>query len=335
MKALITTPRGKIFDTFFTPENIKLAESLGEIVWNPYERHLTKEEVKALAADCDVYVTTWSSPQLDAEILAAAPNIKLLTHLCGTVKPFVSDAMWERGVRVICGNDYFALSVAEGTVGYMLAAQRDIPKYSTDLKEKRQWKSDEIFTQSLLRKTVGLVSYGAIAKHLVRMLQPFQVKLKVYDIVEIPAADKEKYGIEQVSLDELFSTCEIISIHTPYFDATHHLINKDLLAKIQPNALLVNTSRGPVIDQAALVEELRTGRFRALLDVYEVEPPHADDPLFDVPNLIMMPHMAGPTINLRQYITHDLLLESAAFVDKGAPLKNEVTKARAAQMSLR
>ena len=179
MKALITTPRDKIFDTFFTPDNIKLAESLGEIVWNPFDRHMTKEEIIARVADCDVYVTTWGSPRLDEDILAVAPNMKLLTHLCGTVKPFVSDAMWDCGVRAICGNDYFALSVAEGTVGYILAAQRDIPKYSHRLKEERIWKNDNVYTQSLLRKTIGLVSYGAIARHLVRLLQPFQVKLKV------------------------------------------------------------------------------------------------------------------------------------------------------------
>ena len=126
MKALITVPQGSIFNTFFTKENIELANSLGEMVWNDKSEHFTKDEVKEKIKDCEVYVTSWGSPALTKEILNAAPNLKILVHLCGTVKPFVSDEMWERGIRVISGNEYFAESVAEGTIAYMLSSLRKL-----------------------------------------------------------------------------------------------------------------------------------------------------------------------------------------------------------------
>ncbi len=335
MKAFITLPAGHTFSTFFTPENIRLAESLGQITWNRSTKNLSADQVAELIGDCEVYISAWGAPRLDQTILSAAPSLRLLTHLCGTVAPFVSDMMWERGIRVISGNAYFAESVAEGTVGYILAALRDIPYYSNNLKNNKKWKISTYSNSGLLGKKVGLVSYGAIAKNLVRMLAPFRVKIMVYDIVNIPDEDKERYGIKQTSLEEIFATSDVISLHTPLYDATRKMIDKRLLSMIKEGALFVNTARGGIVDQSALCDQLSTGRFRAFLDVYTKEPPEADDPLYTLPNVMMMPHMAGPTTDIRQIITHDLLLESAGFIDHGQPLKNEIKRAAAGQMSER
>jgi D-3-phosphoglycerate dehydrogenase len=180
---------------------------------------------------------------------------------------------------------------------------------------------------------VGLVSYGAIAKALVKLLKPFRVKLLVYDIVPIPEEDKKEYNITQVSLETVFAESDIVSVHTPLNPHTHHLIGKELFSLIKPGALFLNTARGGVLNQAELEDELEKGRFRAFLDVYEQEPPPPDCRLFNLPNVTMMPHMGGPTIDLRQYIARDLLLESAAFIDRGEPLQHEVSREMAAQMS--
>lgn len=333
MKALISLARGTQYETFFTPENERLASSLGSILWNDAPRPLTKAQVSERIADCDCYVTLWGSARLDADILAHAPRLRLLMHLAGTVVPFVSDEMWERGIRVISGNAYFAESVAEGTVGYMLAALRDIPFYSGRLQREHIWKRPEDLTRGLLGRTVGLVSYGEIARYLVRLLAPFRVRIKVYDVAPLPAADVAAYGLEQTSLADIFSTCDVVSLHTPLYDATHHLIGRDLLRLLRPGALFVNTSRGAIVDQRALEQELATGRFRAVLDVYEQEPPADDCPLFSMENVLMMPHMGGPTVDLHSRITHDLLLESAAYLDRGEPLRHEITRDRARHMS--
>ncbi len=335
MKILVNIHNKAVFDTFFTEENIALANSLGEVIWNDTGDFYKDEGLAELLKDCDVYVTAWGSPALEKKYIEGAPKLKLLCHLCGTVVPFVTDEMWDKGIRVICGNDYFAESVAEGTVAYMLSALRKIPDYMYRLKNDRVWKKEGDWNESLIYKTVGIVSYGAIAKHLVKLLKPFNVKLKVYDIVDIPEKDKEEYGITQCSLEEVFSTSDVISVHTPYNDHTHHLINDRLFSLIQKDALFVNTSRGKVVDQQALINHVTKGDFNAFLDVLETEPVEPDSPLLECDNVKLMPHMAGPTLNLRKVITRDLLLECKDFIDNGIDLKqkDEITRERAVAMS--
>lgn len=333
MKSFISIARGETFDTFFSRANVELTEALGEAVWNGSARRMTAEEVAEKIADCENYVTLWGSPALDSRILDKAPRLKLLTHLGGTVVPFVSEEMWERGIKVISANDYFAESVAEGTLAYILCALRDIPKYSYELKNERKWKTASSYNAGLMGRTVGLVSYGTIARKLVRILSAFKVKIMVYDIKPLPSEDILRYGLIQSSLEDIFSECDIISLHTPLIDATYHLIGGDLLGRIKEGALFVNTSRGAVVDQAALERELSHGRFTAVLDVYEKEPPEADSLLFALPNVMMIPHMAGPTVDLRSYLTHELMLEAAGYIDRGEALTHEITREMASTMS--
>jgi phosphoglycerate dehydrogenase-like enzyme len=111
------------------------------------------------------------------------------------------------------------------------------------------------------------------------------------------------------------------------------LIGEELLSLLPDDALFVNTSRGAVIDQAALENELEKGRFRAFLDVYEKEPPSVESRLYGLPNVIMMPHMGGPTVDLRRDITQALLIEASEFLKNGAPLQHEITRAAASMMS--
>lgn len=329
MKTLISVSNKAVMDTFFTAENIALAESFGEVVW----AYGGKEEIKRLIGDCDLCVTCWGSPRIDDEILDCAPRLRLLTHLGSTVVPVTSDALWDRGIRVISGFDYFSESTAEGAVAYMLAALRRIPFYSNRLKKEGIWRTEGDATNGLIYKTVGIVSYGGVGRHVVRKLAGFSVKIKVYDIVDIPEADKEKYGLEQCGIEELFSTCDVISIHTPYNDRTHHLINDHLLSLIKPGALFVNTARGPIVDQAALTRRLANGEFNAALDVYEKEPIDPADPLLSLDNVMLLPHHGGPTGNLRPVLTRALVLESHEYLDLGIEPKNEISRAYAANMS--
>jgi phosphoglycerate dehydrogenase-like enzyme len=245
----------------------------------------------------------------------------------------VSDAVWERGVRVISGFDYFSESTAEGAIAYMLAALRRIPFYTDRLKRGRIWSCEGDATDGLIYKSVGIISYGGVGRHIVKKLSVFNVDISVYDIVDIDQEEKQRYGFRQSSLEQIFSECDVISLHTPYNCNTHHMIDDRLLSLIKPGALFVNTARGPVVDQAALTEHLKRGDFFAALDVYEKEPIDMDDPLLDLDNVLMLPHQGGVTTNLRRVLTRDLLIESADFVDRGIPLKNEVSPAYAKNMS--
>ena len=336
MKAFISVPLGDAGRGYFTEDTVKYTKELGEVVMNPHARNMTSEEIADIIGDCDVYVTWWGSPKLDNTILSKAQNLKLLAHTGGSVYPYVSPEMWDRGIRVISGNYLMAESVAEGTVAYMLSALRDIPKYSANLKEKGIWRTEDgadCKTKGLKGKTVGIISYGMVAKNVVRVLQPFGVKLLVYDIREIPEEDRIKYGITQVSLPEIFAQSDVVSLHTPLNDKTFHMIGKEHFDLMKDGSLFVNTSRGKVIDQRAMEEALTAGRFKAVLDVYETEPPEKDCALFKLPNVIMIPHMAGPTYDLREYTSRVLMAESAAFIDRGEALVSEITREMAEVMT--
>ncbi len=320
----------------FFPEDVKnYVESIADIKWGTGDYVTTEEVVRDIDPDTDIYVTLWGSPRLDTEILAAAPNIKLLVHLAGTVVPFVSDPMWDKGIRALSGNDHFAESVAEGCIAYMTTALRRINYFCTSLKENRDWKGASDYAYGLLDRTVGLVSLGAISKYLIEMLQPFGCKIKVYSRKPL-GEEYTSRGIEQASLEEIFSTCDVISIHTAYNDHTHHMIGADLFKLIKPGALFLNTARGAVLDEAALIEELKDGRFTALLDVFEQEPPAEDSPLYTLDNVIMMPHMGGPTTDRYPFIVRDLFTEARNYVDgKKTDLQYEISREAAASMTRR
>ena len=165
------------------------------------------------------------------------------------------------------------------------------------------------------------------------MLQPFRVKIKIYDIKPLPTEDVERYHLSFASLEEIFSTCDMITVHTPLNDKTHHLIDGRLLSMIPENSIFVNTSRGAVVDQTALGQQLATGRFRAVLDDYEKEPLPPDSDLYLLDNVILMPHMAGPTVDLRKDITRALLTEAFDFLKNGIPPMHEISRAAASMMS--
>lgn len=332
MKALVAIRQDKIFDTFFTKENIELAETLGEIIWLDTTK-ASENELKEKIKDCDTFITCWGSPSLTPEILECAPKLKLLTHLGSTVAPVVCDEVYERGIKVISGFDYYSRSTAEGAVAYMLAALRNIPFYTDRLKNKKIWRETDDYTDGVIYKTVGIVGFGGVGRYVTKMLKSFDAQIKVYDIAEISNEEKECYGITQCGIEEIFSTCDIISLHLPYNDSTYHIVDDTLLSKIKKGALLVNTARGAVMDEAALIKHLENGDFGAALDVYEKEPIDMDSPLLSLPNVLMLPHQAGPTVNLRAVITRKLVEESAAFIDKGLPLKNEISQAHSQKMS--
>ena len=332
MKALIAIKKDKTFNTFFTNDNIDYVQSLGDIIWLDTQT-ADKEELKAKIKDCDVYITCWGSPALTPEVLDCAPKLKLLTHLGSTVVPVVCDEVFERGIKVISGFDYYSKSTAEGAVAYMLAALRNIPFYTDRLKNKKIWRESNDYTDGLIYKTVGVVGYGGVGKYVVKMLSNFDVNIKIYDIAEIPDEEKKKYNITQCGIDEIFSTCDIISLHLPYNDSTYHIIDDTLLSKIKKGALLVNTARGAVIDEVALIKHLEKGSFNAALDVYEKEPIDMDSLLLSLDNVLLLPHQAGPTVNLRAVITRELIKESADFIDKNIPLKDDISAEKAKNMS--
>ena len=330
IKILVTMPEGEVFRTFFSEENRRALEALGDVEWNRGSSQFTPEELKERLRGKNICVTGWGCTPLEEEILENATELKLIAHTGGSVKPYVTDAVYDRGIRVVSGNKVFAESVAESVIAYALSALRDIPYYSRRLKEGH-W-PEQFQNRGLLDRSVGIVGYGMISGYVVRMLQPFHNTIKVFSR-HIKEQELEKWGMQKAGLEEIFSCCDIISIHSGMTKENYHLITEDLLRSMKPGALLINTARGAIIDEEALVRVLQEEDIYAVLDVYETEPLPQGHPLTACERALLMPHMGGPTIDRRLAVTKAVMRDMARFLE-GEELDCEIDRAYAGKMSL-
>lgn len=184
-------------------------------------------------------------------------------------------------------------AVAEMALTMMLSARRRINTYQARAKAG-EWVKD--IGNEIIGGTVGIIGYGCIGQRLARLLGGFECRILAYDPFpkkEIMEAD----GVELVTLEELFRQSDAISIHVPYTEQTHHMVNKETLAMMKPTAVIVNTARGNIIDEDALYEALKTGRIGgAGLDVFAKEPLPVDCPLLTLENAIITPHVSSQTV---------------------------------------
>lgn len=330
MKIFVESPKDETSSSFLTKENIKRINALGEVTWNTTDRHLTPQELREALHDVDVCICGWYVPQFDGYVLEKAEKLKLIAYMGGSVNGVVSEAMYKKGIRIVAGNEAFARSVAEGTMTYILCSQRRVREYEQDMR-RDGWGPWPFFTESLLEKTVGLVGFGAVSYHLVEMLKPFSVHIKVFSN-HLTSADAEKLGVEKATLEEVFSQCDIVSLHCANSPQNYHLVGEHFLKMMRNGALLVNTSRGTVLDEMALARHVCNGRIRAALDVFEQEPPAMDSPLRSAPTVLLQPHLGGPTTDQRP-VAARIVIEDVERFKNGLELKYEVAYARAKTMS--
>lgn len=330
LNILVTIPKGPVREAFFKPDMVKLLESMGCVRWNESECQLSPDELRGMLKGMDTCITGWGTKQYDSHVLEGADRLRLIAHTGGSVGTLVGHEVYDRGIKVISGNWLYAESVAEGTLAYMLCALRRIPYYMNEVQQGR-WSQANSLYEGLLEQNVGLVGFGMVAKYLVKMLMPFRVGIKVYDPFAASEVLKE-YQVEKAALEEIFSTCKVISIHAPRTPDTYHMIDSGLLKRIPDGALLVNTARGSIIDQTALEEELGKGRINAVLDVFEEEPLPMDSKLRGLENVLLIPHMGGPTYDRRSKVTFALLQEIRNFFD-GKPYHYDISREYALAMT--
>lgn len=330
MKIFITMPKNPTTDSFLTPRNLELLHSIGEVVQNPYDHNLKVEEVLQLAQDADVLITCWGTCLYHKEDVLKMPNLKLIAHFAGSVAPVVAQDVYETDVKVISGNDVFAKSVAEGCLCYTLAALRRLEHYM-DVMRTGGFKETVFYNRGLFGKKLGIVGFGAIARHYLNLVRWFDLEVLIYSS-HLTDEEAAKYGGRTASLEEIFSECDVISIHASNTAKTRGMITRELMERMKPDALLVNTARGAVIDEPAMFEMLLAGKFYAALDVYAEEPPAPDAPIRQCKNALLMPHMGGPTMDMRSVVALEVTKDIAR-LGRGEELQYEITAAAAARMT--
>jgi phosphoglycerate dehydrogenase-like enzyme len=228
----------------------------------------------------------------------------------------------KRGIAVANMPGANAPSVAEGTVLLMLAALRRLPALDRAVRDGAGWPADPELGETVRDIggcTVGLVGYGNIAKRVRDIVTTMGAT-----VLHTSTRDDGRPGWRQLS--ELLAASDIVSLHLPLTAETHHLLNRDAMARMKPNAVLVNTSRGAVIDENALVDALRSGRLAAAgLDVFEVEPVAPDAPLLGLDNVVLSPHVTWYTADtMRRYLTE--AVANCRRLHDGHPLANVVNQ---------
>ncbi|MEW2118106.1 hydroxyacid dehydrogenase [Streptomyces sp. NPDC005474] len=247
----------------------------------------------AALAEAEVLITGWGCPRVDAGVLAAAPRLHTVLHAAGSVRWLIADAGWERGLTVSSAVEANALPVAEYTLATVLLAGKDAFGLRERFRRERVHPDPHDHARvGNLGRRVGVIGASRVGRRLLDLLRPFELTTTLYDPY-VDADEARTLGATSLSLEELLRTSDIVTLHAPDIPETFRMLDRDRLALIPDGGVLINTSRGALVDHEALTAELVSGRLSAVLDVTEPEPLPSDSPLYDLPNVFLTPHIAG------------------------------------------
>jgi D-3-phosphoglycerate dehydrogenase len=261
-----------------------------EILTAAVDERLEPPELLAYAGMFDG--TICGDDRYTAEVLAACtPRLKVISKWGTGIDSIDQAAAEQLGIQVRRTPNAFTLPVADTVLGYMLAFARRQPWMDQELKQGR-W--EKIPGRSLSECTLGVVGVGNIGKAVLRRARAFGMRLLGNDIVEIAPDFVLEAGVEMVSLAELLSRSDFVSLNCDLNPTSRHMINAQTLALFRPEAVLINTARGPIVDESALIAALQTGVLAgAALDVFEHEPLPDDSPLREMEQVLLAPHNAN------------------------------------------
>ncbi len=286
-------------DRVFRPEMFQRFQELFDVTVNPDPEQYTTERVAAEIAGYDALVTGWGSPPMSDEVFENGEKLQIIAHSAGSVKFLVTPEQIEkylkpRGITIFSANHAIGYNVAEATIGLLIMASRRWPDFILSVRMTDHWRDPHIpgNGQYLLGATVGVVAASKVGREVIRMLQPFYCRILCYDPY-LTAEEAEELAVEKVELNDLFKQSDLVTVHLPKIPATQKMIGAEQLGLMKEGALLVNTSRGAVIDQAALYEAAKARKIRVALDVTDPEPMPPEDPMRRLPNVYITPHVSG------------------------------------------
>ena len=242
------------------------------------------------------YLVGFVDSLVDDELFETGPNLKLIQLLSAGYDRADIEAARKAGVPIANNGGANSVAVSEHAVLLMLAVSRQLVRQHTSV-AAGNWRGNETpRVHELRNKTLGIVGLGTIGKKTARLAAAFGMNIIYYDIARLAEHEEDAIGVRFRLLKELLRESDLISLHTPLNNTTRHLIGAEELSLMKESAILVNTARGPVINEAALYDALIEGKILAAgLDVFDQEPPQPDNPLFKLDNVILSAHLAGPT----------------------------------------
>lgn len=276
---------------------------LFDVVPNLTDRAFTRDDLIAAMADCDVLVPTVTD-QIDAEMIAAAPErLKLLASFGAGVDHIDLAAARARKILVTNTPGVFTEDTADMTMALILSVPRRLAEGEKLMRSGKWegWKPSGMLGHCIGGKTLGIIGMGRIGQAVARRASGFGLSIVYHNRRQLPATVEESLNVSYIpELDDLIRTCDIITIHCPRTPETHELINADRIAMMKPSANFINTARGDLVDENALIEALQQGGIAgAGLDVYAREPA-VDKRLLTLKNVVLLPHMGSATFEGRE-----------------------------------
>ncbi len=316
--------RPALYDLLFADEQKERLASLGELSLQTQAGNLSEAQLAALIGGQDIVITSWGTPVFSDAVLAAADRLKLIAHSAGSIKLMLPPPVFA-GRRVTHVAYSMSIPVAETTLALILLCLRNYHKFDRAFKDGG-WAAARALPAGgeLAGARVGVVGAGYTGRAVIKRLLALDAEVWLCD----PYVDEESaaaMGVQKAALEPLMRECPIVTLQAPATAETYRMIGREQLSWLRDGAIFINTARAHLIDEAALLAELQTGRISAALDVFDQEPLPDDSPFRKLDKLIITPHVAAVT---RQSYKRqgEITVDEVARYLKGDKLRYEVTR---------
>lgn len=324
--AVLVTIRPALYHELFTADVHDRLSKLASLTFNTEERNWTSAELAARIAGFDAVITGWGTPKFTEDVLAASAPLKLIAHSAGSIKFMLPPAVFDQNIAVTHAAVAIAPAVAELTLLLIMLSLRPVQRMDQALKAGQTWNQvkDVGMGQEIAGQRIGVVGAGYTGRCVIQLLRAVGAEVWAYDpyLTDERAAE---LGVRKVGLDTLLAECPVVTLQAPPTDETYHMIGAPQLRLLRDGAVFINTARAHLVDQDALLAELKTGRFVAALDVFDPEPLPDDSPLHALENVILTPHIAGASQQSRVRQGTIIVDEIERFM-AGEPLHYRVTR---------
>lgn len=308
---------------FYQPAIQQRLKQIGECI-EYWKEVPSLQNRQRMLEQTDILITCWGSQELGAQELKNSP-LKMIVHSAGALKGIVAEDIFGTGIKIVSANAAFGRTVAEFNLLLILMGLRRSYEVLRDVRNNVTQKTESFLADGLSGKTVGILGYGNIARHLVKYLKPFDVRIIVWCEYTVSQKQADEEGIEIKELDTVLKESDVLCVLNALTPESYHMIGARELGMMKEGSLLVNTGRGPIVEEGALLERLRAKQLYACLDVYESEPLAADSELRKLENVYAFPHVGGKTKECRENMVR-LCVEEVERFAWGKPLEYSVSK---------
>ena len=300
---------------------IKLLQEKGyRLIINDRDRPLSRDELKTMIRDCDGVITLLSDT-MDKEIIDAAPNLKVIANYAVGYNNIDIDYATRRSIRVTNTPDVLTPATADLAWALLMAVSKRIVEADAFVRagKFKGWAPELFLGHDVTGKTLGIIGAGRIGQAVGRRAKGFEMTLLYHSRSPKPNFEAET-GARRVSLEVLLQSSDFVSLHCPLTEETYHLLNEQRLKSMKKGSILINTARGPVVDETALVQALKHGPLGgAGLDVYENEP-QVHPELLKMKNVVLLPHIGSATTETRNEMARMVARNIIAVLEQGRPV---------------